>query len=178
VNKHPLEEMLNASAWDIMSAIQAGFRAQVDVKGKLAEYYLHQQLVDLRNQGLFQKVEWQDRDGEPDFLVSVADRTLRVECKNIRSNGYRVELQKTRNSRDGAPTRGYRIDEFDVLAVCLFNQTHEWQYLYTATRCLAQRANLPGYLVVMQRVPSEPGDFWRESVREAIEDALNPGTES
>lgn len=37
MKKHPLEELWNTSAWDILSAVQRGFRAQVDVKGKLAE---------------------------------------------------------------------------------------------------------------------------------------------
>ncbi len=36
--RHPLEEEFNASASDILSAIQQGFRAQVDVKGKLLSY--------------------------------------------------------------------------------------------------------------------------------------------
>ncbi len=39
--KHPLEEKFKASGWDILSAIERGFRAQVDVKGKLAEYFLY-----------------------------------------------------------------------------------------------------------------------------------------
>src|SRR4051794_37624858 len=38
--RHPPEEKFNASAWDILSAIERGFRAQVDVKGKLAEWFL------------------------------------------------------------------------------------------------------------------------------------------
>jgi hypothetical protein len=37
---HPLENDLNADAADILSAIQKGFRAIIDVKGKLAEYFL------------------------------------------------------------------------------------------------------------------------------------------
>ena len=38
--RHPLELELNADARDILSAVQSGFRALVDVKGKLAEYFL------------------------------------------------------------------------------------------------------------------------------------------
>lgn len=120
-DRHPVEELLNASASDILSAIQRGFRALVDVKGKLAEYFLFQKLERLREQRVIESVEWLDRDGQPDFVIGVGERTLRVECKNVRSGaegryrnaeGYKVELQKTRNSKDGTPTRGYRIGEF------------------------------------------------------------------
>ncbi len=38
--RHPLEVKFNAPAWDILSVIERGFRAQVDVKGKLAEWFL------------------------------------------------------------------------------------------------------------------------------------------
>jgi len=34
--RHPLEEKLNADADDIMNAILGGFRAIIDVKGKLS----------------------------------------------------------------------------------------------------------------------------------------------
>jgi hypothetical protein len=43
--RHPLEVKFNASAWDILCAIERGFRAQVDVKGKLAEWFLFKVLV-------------------------------------------------------------------------------------------------------------------------------------
>jgi len=182
-DRHPLEEHLNASASDIMSAIQGGFRALIDVKGKLAEYFLFRKLEELRARGRIGKVEWIDKDGQPDFLVHLPERTLRVECKNVRSGkegryrkgeGYKVELQKTRNSKDGTPTRGYRLDEFDVLAACLFNQTHEWQYLYVATRALERRQEqgMENFLVIMQRVPPRADGPWRTEIEEAIRDAL------
>lgn len=173
MNRYPLEEAFNATAWDILSAIERGFRAQVDVKGKLAEYYLHRMLIGLQDGGFLSDVQWQDRDGEPDFLVQADGRPLRIECKNARSKGAcRVELQKTPNSKDGLPTRGYRVSEFDVLSVCLFNRTREWRYLFTATKRLARRENMPEYLVVMQPVPLRAEGWWTTSLEEAIRDAL------
>ena len=84
-------------------------------------------------------------------------RAIRGEDERYRDpEAYKVELQKTRNSKDGTPTRGYRIDEFDILAACLFNQTHEWEYLYVATHRLALRPNMADFLVIMQRVPLRP----------------------
>lgn len=45
---HPLEARLNASADDILSAIRRGFRAIIDTKGKLAEYFLNLDLERLQ----------------------------------------------------------------------------------------------------------------------------------
>src|SRR5436309_1026714 len=137
---HPLEQELNADAVDILSAIQKGFRAIIDVKGKLAEYFLEKELASLKRQGIISAYTWADKDGEPDFVVECQGRQLKIECKNIRSKekfknpaSYKVELQKTRNSKDGTNTRGYKRAEFDILAVCLFNHTKQWQYLFICT---------------------------------------------
>lgn len=180
MQNHPLEKILNASAWDILTAIEKGFRAQVDVKGKLAELFMDRQLTALEKAGTIQTHVWQDIDGKPDFIVTYKGRELALECKNIRNETYKrppafkVELQKTRNSKDGTPTRGYRIDEFDVLGVALFNQTGRWDYLYIATKRLERRPELADLLKVMQRVPMDAeslGD-WRTGPIEAFDDAL------
>ena len=83
--KHPLEELFNASGWDILSAIQQGHRARTDVKGKLAELFLYNQINDLVSGNVFKSFTWNDEDGLPDFLVEVEGRDLRVECKNVRA---------------------------------------------------------------------------------------------
>ena len=49
---HPLEVALNAPANDILDAISKGFRAQADVKGKLAEYFLEKELSRLKDKGV------------------------------------------------------------------------------------------------------------------------------
>jgi len=158
MNKHPLEEMWSTSAWDILTAIERGFRAQADVKGKLAELYLYRRLEKLQEIGTIHDLRWQDKDGKPDFLLSYKRIELRVECKNVRSpikiksaaaakvipTAARVELQKTRNSKDGEQTRGYKTDEFDVLGACLFNSTGKWEHLFVATRHLLIRPEPAG----------------------------------
>ena len=50
--QHPLELKFNATGWDILCAIEQGFRAQVDVKGKLAEWFLYKQLKELKSRGV------------------------------------------------------------------------------------------------------------------------------
>lgn len=153
---HPLERRLNASARDILDAISSGFRAQVDVKGKLAELYLFRALEGLQKQGIISELRWSDTDGEPDFFLCYRARRLTVQCKNVRSGGqrckgaetgsFRVELQKTRGGidlRTGEKTRLYRPDEFDVVAVCLFNQKGVWEYVYAAAKDLARHHKQP-----------------------------------
>lgn len=177
---HPLTDKLNASAQDILTAIENGFRAQVDVKGKLAELFMSRQLAALKKDGTIEDFVWQDLDGQPDFIVMYRARRLEVECKNIRNEvfkkppSYKVELQRTRNSMDGTPTRGYRADDFDVIGVSLFNQTGRWSYAYVATKHLARRSNLPGFLVIMQRVPIEIREPWTTDPLQAFDEALEP----
>ncbi len=178
--QHPLEQVFNADAWDILSSIERGFRAQVDVKGKLAEWFLYKQLIDLQKRGIVDEVLWRDSDGLPDFPVKVRGRDLQIECKNVRSgdavfrDAFKVEIQKTRNRIGGGPARGYKADEFDILAACLFNQTGEWKHLFCSAGHLDRRPAHPDYLVIMQRVPPTASGHWREHLEEAIGDVLAP----
>lgn len=181
MTKHPLEEKWNTTASDILSAIEGGFRSQVDVKGKLAELYMYRALLKLADQKAIQGLVWQDKDGKPDFLLTHGGSELRVECKNVRSPQTtkasprpRVELQKTRNGKQpGEPTRGYKTDEFDVLGACLFNYTGKWDYLFIATRHLARRPKpLERFLQVMQTVPLQPEGFWRYDPLDVFKEAI------
>jgi hypothetical protein len=177
--QHPLEQLFNASAWDILSAIERGFRAQVDVKGKLAEWFLYKHLTELQRLGVVQRVEWRDQDGVPDFLLEVGGRSLQMECKNIRSgrvsrSGWRVEIQKTRNQIGGGPARGYKADEFDILAACLFNQSGQWSFLFAAAANLERRLLHQDYLVIMQKVPMTGQGYWHEQLQSALTEVLGP----
>ncbi len=176
---HPLEERLNADAYDIMSAIQRGFRTIVDVKGKLAEYFVAQELERQVKQGVILSFDWHDADGQPDFSIVTPVGVLRLECKNVRSGripkkyepGYVVEIQRTRNSKDGTPTRGYLNTHFDILAACLFNQTGRWEYLFASSGVLAKRSGelgASGYLEIMHRVHTDSGSPWSPSLRDVI----------
>ncbi len=178
LTRHPLETKLSASAQDILSAIERGFRATIDAKGKLAEYFLYQQLLALEKRRTIHDLVWFDEDGRPDFTLVYRGRLLRVECKNIRSpydkrkrDSFRVELQKTRNSKDGTSTRAYRMDHFDLLSVCLFNRTGEWAYLHISSRRLARRRNAIDLLEIMQPVPEHgPEGYWKGVFEEALID--------
>lgn len=180
-DRHPLEVGLNAASDDILSAIQRGFRTVIDTKGKLAEYFLNHELQDLQDEGVIRDLQWSDKDGGPDFTFHFHGRLFRLECKNVRSPDSkrkndlsRAELQKTRNSKDGTPTRAYKADQFEILSVCLFNRTRTWTYLHISVRNLARREKLPGLLEIMQTVPqAEPYGHWRLSLADALLDCEN-----
>jgi hypothetical protein len=184
---HPLEDILQAPAVDILEAIYNGFRAQVDVKGKLAELYLARQFKALQGARVISGFVWNDEDDKPDFVVSYRGRELRVECKNVRSadegiyktdphkGWYKVEIQKTRGGLDpktGQKTRGYRFDRFEILAACLFNQIRRWKYLFTLSRHLARREDDPDLLAVFQPVPPTPRGPWTPDLSNVMKQAI------
>ena len=175
---HPLLAAWKVTAMDIIQAVSHGFRAQVDVKGKLAEWMLFKELNRLQQAGAIQEIDWLDADDKPDFILKAGARDVVVECKNVRSRAanqhedapIRVELQKTRNARDGSNTRGYKTDHFDVLSACLFNRVGRWDFVHIAIDKLATRPDEPSYLKIMHLVPAEPEGSWHASMLEAIED--------
>lgn len=180
---HPLTRKWKCSSKDVLDAVASGFRAQVDVMGKLAELKLFQLAVALKEAGLITSVRWMDKDNERDFEIGFKKQVYLLECKNVRSGdavfkdgSWKVELQKTRNSLAGRKSRGYPIDEFDVLGVCLFNQAREWRFLFASALSLERRDDDPTLLKVFQRVPQhEDGIIWFGSLDEALKRASGGG---
>ncbi len=179
---HPLEETLNAPARDILDAISSGFRAQVDVKGKLAELYLYRRLEVLHRRSVISELRWSDRDGDPDFFLCYKGHHLTIQCKNARSGkerckggeagSFRVELQKTRSGVDiktGEKTRLYRPDEFDIVAVCLFNQKRVWEYVYAAAGDMARHHTQTDRLQVMHPICQPSVSPWHDDLMEVLE---------
>lgn len=172
---HELEDLLKAPANDIMEAILKGFRAQVDVKGKLAELYLHRYLKSLEDGGIIQSLEWRDKDGLPDFAFKFKEKNYQMECKNLRNevyrtpvHSYKVEIQRTRNSKDGSNTRSYRVDHFDILAACTFNQTGKWDFRFIRACDLEIVNDNLDLLKIMQRVPIEISDPWKKDLIDVL----------
>lgn len=167
----------------ILCAIEKGFRAQVDVKGKLAEWFLFKVLEEMKAVGVFSGVTWTDEDGKPDFGLAGKGFKLTMECKNLRSNeryadgSYKLETQKTRNQKGStgtglqptqAGTRFYKVTEFDVVAACLFNQTNEWKYYFVRTVDLARHPSHGDCLKTMQKVPQSPSGIWKGTLQEVL----------
>lgn len=168
---HPVERMLNASARDILDALENGFRARADLKGKLAELFAARYLDALQMRGLIDRYEWQDLDGEPDFIVWLrGGPAITVEAKNIRSGkgALRAETQKTRASKSDPMSRYYRADQFDILAVCLYNQTSEWTSIFARIGDLRRLATDPRYLEVLQVIPQPIAPPWTTDMADLL----------
>jgi hypothetical protein len=143
--------MLNASARDILDALENGFRARADLKGKLAELFMSRHLDD--------------------FILYLPDGTTRtLEVKNVRSGAgpLRVETQKTRASRSDPRSRNYRVDQFDFIAPCLYNATGRWEYLFARTSGLARLQDNQAYLATMQQIPAEPSGIWHRELVDVL----------
>jgi len=152
---HVLEREFALSSQDILDIINNRNRLSVAVRGGVAEHHLERVL---RADPAVDRLQRLDLDGQPDFDVSLTDgRRLLVECKNASPKPYadgsfKVEVQKTRASKGDPASRLYRVDQFDVVAACVYPPTGEWSFRYRATASLAPHAQHPGRVAALQRI--------------------------
>ena len=110
-----------------------------------------------------------DREGG-DFEVQLTDgRSLLIECKNAapttsRDGAWRVEVQKTRASKNDPASRFYRASQFDVVAACLFSSTGRWDFRYRRTRDMRRHDRFDDRLAAVQRID----DSWSTSLIGAL----------
>lgn len=162
---HRLEQQFGLSSSEILDIIAGRNRLAVAVRGGVAEHHLERVL---RNDPDVVAVRRLDVDSMHDFDVTLRDgRTLRVECKNAAPERYadgseKVEVQKTRASKDDPASRFYRADQFDVVAACLFATRGEWTFRFQATRSMQRHPQFPDRLGVNHRVD----DTWADTIAE------------
>lgn len=165
---HRLEANFDLSAHDILDIIHTRMRLEVAVKGGVAEHHLQRRLdadpAVARAVGL-------DEDSRPDFDVElVGGARCEIECKNASpepyANGdYKVEVQKTRATRDDPAGRLYRPDQFDVVAACLYSATRRWEFRYKRSALLQRHAKHPDRLAATHRVD----DTWSSDLIVALQ---------
>lgn len=154
VSRHQLERLFGISAATILDIVDSNFRLGVAVRGSVAEHHLGDQL---RQDPVVAACAPLDKDGRPDFLVTLIDgRQLTVECKNAlretyKSGDAKVETQKTRDSGAG---RKYPFDAFDILAACMFSVTGRWGFRFKWSHDLIPWAHDPTRIGPIQRVDS------------------------
>lgn len=178
---HPLEGRWNTTAEAILDAIdQSADLTQRGIRGVLAE-------ATFRTTVLPKLDGWQSLpvvgDQPYDLLLDDGSGPVRVQVKlQRRENGvpkyhkqttdyFVVETQRTRGGkrRDQEASRPYRVDEFDVLAVCLHPSTGSWTtFFYCATRDLLVRPTDPNLLAVMQPFPIAGSDAWSVDFGNAV----------
>ena len=89
---HPLEVKLNAASDDILSAIQKGFRAIIDTKGKLAEYFLNRELEELQKKGVISDLVWSTKTAS---RISLSSSTENRCGWNARTSAHPTRSAKT-----------------------------------------------------------------------------------
>jgi hypothetical protein len=184
---HEIEQKLNATAEVICEAIhRASDLTLRGVRGVIAEASFEVSVVK-KLQG------WTDEspigDHPYDFLLKDHVGRVRVQIKMQRQRehkpmtakqGYRflpedmfvVETQRTRGGTDseGASTRPYRFDEFDILGVSMHPSCNEWdRFLYTVANWLVPNPDKPTELLKFQPVPKAPNEVWSENFETAVE---------
>lgn len=157
LGRHILERQFALTSEQILDIISGRNRLSVAVRGGVAEYHLEQQLQ--RAPGV-RRVERLDIDARHDFDVTLDDgRLLRVECKNAspklaKDGSYRVEVQKTRSSKNDPASRFYPVEGFDVVAACLFSPTGQWSFRFGATSAMARHSHFEDRLAPIQTITS------------------------
>jgi hypothetical protein len=164
---HSLEANFDLSAREILDIIQTRMRLEVAVKGGVAEHHLERLL---RADPLLADVERLDQDAQPDFRVRLHDGAeVLIECKNASperfANGdMKVEIQKTRATRDDPAGRLYRPDQFDVVAACLYSPMRSWEFRFIRAARLARHAAHTDRLAATHRIDGR----WAATLREAL----------
>lgn len=164
---HSLETSFDLSAHEILDIIHNRMRLEVAVKGGVAEHHLERRLDADAAVASARRL---DQDAQPDFHVEmVSGARLLVECKNASperyANGdFKVEVQKTRATRDDPAGRLYRPEQFDVVAACLYSATRRWEFRYKRTELLERHAKHADRLAATHRVDLT----WSGTLEEAL----------
>lgn len=152
--RHLLEHEFSLSDAEILDIISQRSRLRTAVAGGVAEYHLWVQLLDDPS---VRAAVPMDQDGPPDVVVTLHDgSTISVECKNASLQPYadgsaKVEVQKTRASKGDPGSRYYTLDQFDVLAACIWSGRRP-TFRFRAARNLTPHKDFPGRIAPMQRI--------------------------
>lgn len=164
---HKLEEQFDLSSQEILEMISRRHRLEIAVRGGVAEHHLQ---VHLKASREVVEANQIDEDGRPDFEVTLAaGPAVTIECKNVsperRADGsIKVEVQKTRASKSDPTSRFYRLDQFDLVAACLWPVTGAWTYRFKATARLHPHPQFPDRVAPIQTVD----DSWADTLTEAL----------
>lgn len=113
---------------------------------------------------------------DPSVFVVETQRTR--SGKKRKKKGSKGDSDQERNglllaqdvvTEDQEATRPYRVDEFDVLAVCLHPSTSDWRdFAYCAVSDLLVRKASPGLLEVLQPVYLDESHGWSKDFNRAV----------
>ena len=156
--RHDLEAKFELSSQQILDIIGGRNRLAVAVRGGVAEYHLEQLLLNHRD---VTHVERLDIDAMHDFnVVFTSGQELRIECKNaspkaLADGTFKVEVQKTRGSKNDPASRFYPVDAFDVVAACLFSPTGRWEFRFGRTSRMKPHKQFGDRLAAVQSITAQ-----------------------
>jgi hypothetical protein len=171
---HPVEVEMGLPASEILDVIKRSDRCYQTVRGYIAERHLEKLLENLKGSGAIQQSVYVNKDGQPDFRVTLNGQARTIECKNVMSktryaNGdLKVDFQRTRNQLGTGARIGryYKVTDFDVLAACEHNQTGQWRFKFVRTADLPQ-VTISGVQCLVKAVrvpPAMNGTPWTENL--------------
>jgi hypothetical protein len=164
---HDLEVQFEMSSQEILEMISQRNRLATAVRGGVAEVHLNKRLT---SEPGVRTVTPLDKDAMHDFDVVMDNGAeVSVECKNASKTRYangdmKVEVQKTRATQGDPAGRLYRIDQFDVVAACLWGPLKRWEFRYQLATRLDESDKHPGRLAPLQHVT----DDWAPTLQEAL----------
>lgn len=178
---HTIEQEWHTSAEVILEAIsRSSDLSKRGVKGLIAEAAFGVDVIG-------KLPDWTNSPvaGDPafDYLLQDAVGQVRVQVKMQRRvegvpmtaervrrtyphDLFVVETQRTRTgtAAGGSSTRPYRFGEFDILAVCMYPSTNQWdRFMYTVADWLVPRAGASDMIAVLQLVSPIPNDDWTDN---------------
>jgi hypothetical protein len=165
---HRLEREFALPAAEILEIVAERRRLGVALRGGVAEHHLARHL---RTLGGVAEVVPIDEDGRHDFDVHLTGGrgVIRLECKNCSPAPFadgtaKVEVQKTRASKDDPASRYYRVGQFDVVAACLYPATGYWHFRFKHAAELDRREDYPDRIAPIQRVD----DTWVDDLADFL----------
>jgi hypothetical protein len=167
VQVHDLEAAYDLSALEILEIVAERSRLAMALRGGVAEHHLGRHL---RSDPSVGAAEVGQQEGPPDYWVTMTSGLeVTVECKNASPKPYadgtpKVEVQKTRASRDDPLSRFYSANAFDVLAACLYGPTGRWDFRFKRTSALEPHPDHPDKVAPMQRIDAS----WSDSLSAAL----------
>jgi hypothetical protein len=179
---HQLERTFGVRAEVILEAIsRAGDLTQRGIRGVIAETVF---VLDILPTATGWLSDPPVGDVSYDACLEKSGRRVHIQVKTqrrergqpmVKAGSYVVEVQRTRGGKkNGISTRPYRFGEFDLLAVCMWASTGDWNsFLYMPAQRLIPDPRDKGIIKTMQPVPNfendEVGDGWTRSLAAGLE---------
>lgn len=164
---HAIAREFEMSETQVLDMIGSARRLKMAVRGWVAEEHLVERLQTV--DGVSDCVRLDIEGGADVALRYEGSRLLQIQCKNVlrdraADGTARMDLQKTRASKNDPCSRYYRQEEYDLIAACLHAVTERWEYKYALPARLTPHKTCPGRLSNTVRID----DRWSADARAAL----------